>query len=259
VQVSVDGSCAEVHDSLRGEGSFEGAVRGMGILRKHGIPVSVRMTVHRGNVHDLRETARFLIEEMELPGFSTNSAGSIGVCSRNTGDIALSAYERQEAMRVLVSLASEYPGMITATAGPLADARIWSRMEEARRSGSPPFEEGGHLTGCGCHWSTLAVRSDGAFVPCSMLPHEVLGRINSDPLEEVWKNHPVLNGMRSRHTVSLRNFEPCSGCQWVDYCTGNCPALAHSMTGDMNRPGPDACLLEFVQSGGEVPSRDTGE
>ncbi|MCX5713300.1 MAG: radical SAM protein, partial [Candidatus Omnitrophica bacterium] len=29
VQVSVDGSCAEVHDSCRGQGSFEGAIRGI--------------------------------------------------------------------------------------------------------------------------------------------------------------------------------------------------------------------------------------
>ena len=42
VQVSVDGSCAQVHDSCRGNGSFEGAIRGIRTLQRHQINVAVR-------------------------------------------------------------------------------------------------------------------------------------------------------------------------------------------------------------------------
>ena len=59
VQVSIDGSCAEVHETARGKGSFHKAVRGINILRKHDIPVTVRVTVHRQNVHDLENIAHF--------------------------------------------------------------------------------------------------------------------------------------------------------------------------------------------------------
>ena len=58
VQISVDGSCAEVHDSCRGQGSFDGAIRGIRTLQRHRISVAVRVTIHRNNVHDLENIAQ---------------------------------------------------------------------------------------------------------------------------------------------------------------------------------------------------------
>ena len=72
--VSVDGSCAKVHDSCRGQGSFDGAIRGIRTLQRHRINVAVRVTVHRNNVHDLENVAHFLLDELGLPNFGTNSA-----------------------------------------------------------------------------------------------------------------------------------------------------------------------------------------
>jgi SynChlorMet cassette radical SAM/SPASM protein ScmE len=253
VQVSVDGSRPEVHDVLRGEGSFRGAVRGIRTLQRHGVPVSVRVTVHRHNVSDLTNIAVFLLEELGLPGFSTNSAGAMGSCTGREGDVLLDTPLRQEAMETLLKLDEEYGGRISASAGPLADARMWRRMEEARASGDPPFPNGGRLTACGCFRSTLAVRSDGAFVPCSMLAHEVLGYIGRDTLTDVWRGSPVLDAMRHRVKIPLEGFEECSGCPWAGYCTGNCPAIAYVMTGVMDRPGPDACLRLFLSDGGRIP------
>ena len=89
VQVSVDGSRPETHDSCRGKGSFERAVRGIRTLQRHGVPAAVRVTIHRHNVDDLEATARFLLEELGLPGFGTNSAGYLGACRGNAGDILL--------------------------------------------------------------------------------------------------------------------------------------------------------------------------
>jgi SynChlorMet cassette radical SAM/SPASM protein ScmE len=74
-QVSIDGSSAEVHDTCRDKGSFERAVRGIRILLNHDVPMTIRMTLHRFNVNDLENTAHFLLEELNLPDFSTNAAG----------------------------------------------------------------------------------------------------------------------------------------------------------------------------------------
>lgn len=253
VQISLDGSRPEVHDALRGEGSFRAAVRGIRTLQRHGVPVAVRVTVHRRNVSDLGNIAVFLLEELGLPGFSTNAAGAIGSCTGRDGDVLLDTRLRQEAMERLLELDEEYCGRISASAGPLADARMWRRMEEARAAGDPPFPNGGRLTACGCFRSTLAVRSDGAFVPCSMLAHEVLGYAGRDRLIDVWRSSPVLEGMRERVNIPLESFEECSGCPWAGYCTGNCPAMAYALTGCVDRPGPDACLRRFLGDGGRIP------
>ena len=64
VQVSVDGSCAKTHDSCRGKGSFDGAIRGIRTLQRHQVNVAVRVTIHQKNVNDLENIAHLLLEEL---------------------------------------------------------------------------------------------------------------------------------------------------------------------------------------------------
>lgn len=252
VQVSVDGSKPETHDPARGKGSFEQAVRGIRILQKHGVKVAVRMTIHRYNVDDLEDTARFLLEELGLPGFGTNSAGYLGTCRLHSEEIMLTTAERQKAMETLVRLDRKYPGRISATAGPLAEGHHWLSMEKARAESAPAFPMGGRLTGCGCPFNKISIRADGAIIPCSMLAHIELGRINRDSLAEIWLDHPALNDLRNRRSIPLGDFEFCRGCPYIPYCTGNCPGLAYTLTGLVNHPSPDACLRRFLADGGSL-------
>ena len=253
VQVSVDGSCAEVHDSCRGQGAFVGAIRGIRTLQRHRINVAVRVTIHRHNVHDLENIARFLLEEMGLPGFSTNAAGYLGTCCVNADNLLLTVEERKEAIATLLRLTAKYNERISAQAGPLTDGQMWRRMEEAREQGRPAFPNGGRLTACGCPNSKISVRSDGVIIPCSMLAHIELGRVNRDSLVEIWQNSPALNQLRERHAIPLGAFEFCGGCPYIPYCTGNCPGLAYSLTGKVDHPSPDACLRRFLDGGGTIP------
>jgi len=252
VQVSVDGSCAETHDSCRGKGSFDRAIGGIRTLQRHQVNVAVRVTIHRNNVNDLENIAHLLLEELDLPAFSTNSAGYLGTCRLNAADVLLNVQERQVAMATLLRLAEQYGGRILANAGPLTDGRMWRRMEEAWAQGAPAFPNGGRLTGCGCPSSKIAVRADGAIVPCNMLAHMELGRINQDLLLEVWQHSPALNQLRRRPTIPLTEFEFCDECSYVPYCTGNCPGLAYTLTGKVDHPSPDACLRRFLEEGGTV-------
>jgi len=85
------------------------------------------------------------------------------------------------------------------------------------------------------------------------MAHIELGRINKDSLLEVWQGHPELSRIRQRRMVSLREFRFCEGCEYIEYCTGNCPALAYTITGNDFHPSPDACLRRFLQDGGRLP------
>jgi len=253
VQVSVDGSGPKTHDACRGEGSFTAAIQGIHTLQRHNIPVAVRVTIHRHNVHDLEAIAHLLLEDLDLAGFSTNAASYFGSCRLNADEVILTTQDRQEAMETLLRLSEQYDGRIDAQAGPLAEGQMWSQMEEARMKDAPPFPNGGYLTGCGCHNSKINVRADGVITPCSMLPHMELGRINLDSLIKVWKNHPDLDRLRRRHTIPLADFEFCHGCPYIPYCTGNCPGLAYTMLGQVDHPSPDACLRRYLAEGGRLP------
>jgi SynChlorMet cassette radical SAM/SPASM protein ScmE len=253
IQISLDGSCREIHDVFRGPGSFDGAVRGIRLLNRYNVPVAIRVTVHKQNLHDLKNVAHFILSELQIPSFGVNSASFFGTCRNNESKIQLSVSERFEAMNIFLELSAKYPDQIQAMAGPLAEAIMWRQMINAADSNALPFPNGGRLTGCGCVNSKLAIRSDGSYVPCLLLPEIVLGKINRDRLIDIWNYAPDLLKLRARKTVSLDTFEFCRSCRFIPYCTGNCPALAFSLLGKTEHPSPDACLSRYLSEGGQVP------
>jgi SynChlorMet cassette radical SAM/SPASM protein ScmE len=253
VQVSIDGGTPVDHDAFRGQGNFRRAIEGIATLRRHGLPVDVRVTIHRRNVQDLEGVARLLLDEIGLPGFSTNAASYMGLCRQNAERVQLTVEERSLAMETLLELNRRYDGRVSATAGPLAEGRVWLEMEAARREGRASMPSQGFLTGCGGPMSKLAVRADGVLVPCSQMPHIELGRINRDDLRQVWQDHPALKRLRERREIPLSGFPFCEGCPYIPYCTGNCPALAYTLVGEENHPSPDACLRRFLEQGGRLP------
>jgi SynChlorMet cassette radical SAM/SPASM protein ScmE len=253
VQVSIDGSIPATHDACRGDGNFLRAIEGIKYLQKHKVSVKARVTIHKHNVRDLENIAKLLLEEIGLPGFSTNAASYMGLCRQNTNQIQLTIEERSIAMESLLNLNKRYDDCISANAGPLADARQWIRMEKALRDGKEFLPGYGSLTGCGCISENLAVRADGVIVPCILLSHIELGMVNKDDLVEVWQRNIEMNNLRNRHSISLDDFEFCKECEYADYCTGNCPALAYTTAGTVNHPSPDACLKRFLAAGGRLP------
>jgi len=253
VQVSIDGSVPATHDAFRGDGSFRKAMDGIQLLQKHGVPNSVRVTIHRKNVRELEEIAKLLLEDVGLSEFSTNAASYMGLCRQNPEQVQLTVDERSLAMATLMKLSQKYKGRINAAAGPFAEGQRFLEMEKYRRRGVHEVPGKGYLTGCSGPMTKMAVRADGALVPCTHLSHMELGRANKDELKRVWLRHPELDHLRKRHRIPLSSFKFCSGCDYLNYCTGNCPALSYTILGEVNHPSPDACLKRFLEAGGVIP------
>jgi len=245
VQVSLDGSTATVHESLRGPGTFPPALAAIRNLLAAGVPVTVRVTVHPGNLEDLPALARLLLENLGLPAFSTNAASALGSAGKYGEGVLLTPRERLQAMRTLAALADSYPGRIQASAGPLAEWRTFQAMEQARED-DLPIPGRGRLVGCGCVFDKLAVRADGRYVPCVMLPTFTLGEIGRDSLSGVWQQAQALQSLRRRRDIALKDFTECRDCPWLASCTGNCPGMAFALTGTVDRPCPEGCLKNYV-------------
>ena len=107
VQVSIDGSIPLTHDAFRGKGNFFKAIEGIKCLRRHGVSISVRVTIHRKNVRDLDGIASLLLEDIGLEDFSTNAASYMGLCRQNAEQIQLATEERILAMEKLLELTNE--------------------------------------------------------------------------------------------------------------------------------------------------------
>jgi SynChlorMet cassette radical SAM/SPASM protein ScmE len=240
IQISVDGSSAEVHDLSRPK-SFGRALRGLKLLKEAGYPVTVRVTVNRHNVDDLENVARLLLEEVGLSSFSTNEAYACGATDRTEGDIILTPVQRQQAMEVLARLAEQYDHRISAQAGPLILAHELAMMDEMLSAGKTSRPGRGNLSACGGVFSQLGVMHDGTIVPCTILSVYPIGQIGENRLQDVWLHHPIMVALRQRQEIPLNSLETCRDCSYQGFCTGGCPAGAVYASGNFNMRNPMDC------------------
>ncbi len=252
IQVSIDGSRAEVHDLSRPPQSFGRALRGLRLLQEHGFPVSVRVTINRHNVDDLENIAELLLEDVGLPGFSTNEAAEMGTARCFGGDVVLTEKERQLAMGALLMLRAKYEGRINATAGPLARAQMFAEIDRQLKCGETKTPGRGTLCSCGGVFSKMAVLHDGTMVPCNLLPTLSMGVAGVNPLRESWLHHPSINAVRHRREIPLSALPSCHDCPYTGFCAGGCPAAVMSKIGKLNERDPGYCYRQYRDESQEV-------
>lgn len=250
IQLSIDGSRAEIHDASRPPQSFDRALAALRLLKEAGFPLTVRVTVNRNNIDDLPNIARLLLEDVGLDGFSTNEAEQMGTARCHGDSIVLSNAERRRAMDILAALNEKYEGRISAAAGPLALARNYAEIEAALARGETSFPGRGKFCACGGVLGKMAILHDGSIVPCDMLSNLTMGVIGIHSLTEAWRTSPAMNLVRYRREVPLTTLPECRDCGYVGFCTGACPGAVMAKFGRLNVRDPQACYRIFK---GEEP------
>ena len=240
-----DGSCPEVHDSIRGEGSFKKAINGIFTLRNAGINVSVRVTINKLNVQDLPNIFYLLFEEFGLENVSTNEAFPRGAARCNLDDLDMTPEQRRQAERLCLEGAMKYPNL-SAMAGPLAMATDLKEIVSLDGQSSLKKPGGGRLTACGGVFNSLAILHNGAIVPCIQIPHLVMGFVGESPIKDLWQNSTKIRDLRSRHRIQLDQLESCKDCDYQSFCTGGCPAIAYAVTGEINGRDPRSCYRALL-------------
>jgi SynChlorMet cassette radical SAM/SPASM protein ScmE len=255
IQVSIDGSRAEVHDKSRPPKSFARALAGLRLLKEAGFPVTVRVTVNRTNLDDLPDIARLLLEDVGLPSFSTNEAEQMGSARCYGDSMVLTPAERRRAMETLTALSKKYDGRISANAGPLALARHFAEIEQSLARGETSRPGRGKLCACGGVLGKMAILHDGSIVPCNLLPTLTMGVFGLHSLSETWRSSPAINAVRYRRDIPLTSLPSCRGCAYAGFCTGGCPGSVMARYGKLNVRDPNVCYRIFK---GEEPD-DEGQ
>jgi SynChlorMet cassette radical SAM/SPASM protein ScmE len=249
IQVSIDGSCAAVHDLSRPHKSFDRAVRALRLLVEGKFPTTVRVTLNHHNINDLEKIASMLIDDIGLRGFSTNEAEAMGTARCNGQNIQLTEEERRHAMKTLTELNQRYGGRISAAAGPLARADMVREIEDQIARGEKGRRGRGTLCSCGGVFNKMAVLHDGTMVPCNMLPTLTMGVIGMHSLKDAWLHSPAINAVRYRRDIPLSALPECSGCRYTGFCAGGCPATVMAKTGRLIGIDPTSCFREYTERG----------
>lgn len=224
VSVSLDGADASTHDGFRGvPGCFDLAIGGIAALRGAGVPVQINTTISSHNIDQLDAVYQLAADlgAVALHLFLLVPVGC-GAQLAQTHQLSPAAYERVlhwvcdrqesgEHLELKATCAPEY-------------------YRVAARRGL----DVGHSRGCLAGLSVVFVSHKGEVFPCGYLP-VACGNIRERPLEEIWRDSPVLADLRDFSLLEGR----CGACGYKGIC-GGCRARAYAATGNYQAADP-AC------------------
>ena len=209
VTISLDGSSPEYNDPLRGAGTFKRAMNSIDNLINSGVYTSMRMTLVKQNVTDVRNY-------IEL---AKRHRVNRCIIERITGvrEIPQSFILEPSAADVLQTfkIMSEYQD--TFNVG--SNDPLWLLF---RKEVLEKYANTAHICGgCTAGVAAVVINPDLAVTPCPRLPITA-GNLKEASLEDIWHNSDVLQNLRNRDL-----FDGCASCSYKYIC-GGCRGAAHA-------------------------------
>jgi AdoMet-dependent heme synthase len=206
LQVSIDGP-RDVHDAIRGRGSYERAIAAVSFSVDAGLRTHVCFTAMRSNVDHLQEVIDTIVA-CGAAGFNLSQFVPTG---RGAREQDLTPPQARRALETWLAAKQMHPSMYFAAH---ATGLVDLAPGQANCSG-----------GCQAGMSIACVTASGDVTPCVMFPLS-LGSLHERSFQDIWQGGPVLDGLRSRHVGGV-----CGGCRHRIAC-GGCRAAAWAHTGD---------------------------
>ncbi len=223
VGISLDGPPG-LHDLYRvdhaGRPTSEQVLRGLNVLKRHGVPFNVLVTVHRGNGSHPREVYRFFRElDVEFLQF-------IPIVER-LGHVPLGGVPDRPPEE-LVSPRSVLPGQWGAFLNGVFDewvlrdvGRLFVQSFDQALAGFLGLEPALCVFRKHCGWG-LALEHNGDLYSCDHFvePEYRLGNIHEQPILELAALPRQIAFGRAKEE-SLPGC--CRSCRWLPSCNGGCP------------------------------------
>jgi len=211
VQVSIDGP-EKIHNSIRGRGVYQKAVRGIKILKRNNIPTSIMMTVNNYNisffkkVYDLSQSLDVLMgfERMTSTGRGKNF---LNLSKKNT--------------KKLIGLAKKYN---VESADPLCTVSNKEKRDYLYQNKV--------VGGCTAGTMALAIDAKMNILPCARL-RIPLGNLKEKNISEILNNNKIIKKLNNRDSLKGK----CGKCKYKFIC-GGCRASAFALTDDYMEEDP---------------------
>lgn len=211
LQVSLEGPNAEIHDKLRGKGSFDKAVKGIKRLVDIGIIPIVSTAISKYNENEIIRTSRYLrklgIKEhnvlwMHAKGRGVNNMNELFVPSENIA-------------RTMKRLKKEYKEQEVIFDN-VESLKVRIRTKRGRKNDL-----------CNNCYEKVCVNSDGHVYPCASLNGDKefdAGSIRRSSLKDIWLNSKVMARGRKN---SVKDKSECNDCYLEYFCGGGCTSHSY--------------------------------
>ncbi len=220
VQISLDGPTKNSHEFIRGQGTWDKAMRAIELLKKYDVKIRTNMVFHKGNA-DLVAEYISLGRRLEIRDLRLIPLLDMG---RAKDNLEFSTLETM--VDVFINLIKEDPSIVeyieaTNFMGLVMNARITNRM-----------------IGCGSGVITLILDPKGDIYPClnTFTEEFKITNVFEENFEETFWNSPVRQKFRSFRIDQLN--DTCKECDFRFICGGLCRGETHSVTSDIQAPYP---------------------
>ncbi|OPZ60586.1 MAG: Antilisterial bacteriocin subtilosin biosynthesis protein AlbA [Deltaproteobacteria bacterium ADurb.Bin510] len=217
VAVSLDGTCAAVHDEFRGQaGAFAQALKGVELLRQAGVAFQINTTAAAANIADVKRFPDF------LAGLGAAAWHVFFLTPAGRGKL-LEPAERQQYREMLEIFYAAYV----------------SSGLECKATCAPQFNrllaERGHSVstkGCLAGTGFAFVSSSGTVQPCGFF-EQACGNLREQSFGTIWESSKLLNELRLCEGLS----KGCGACAYQNVC-GGCRARALANSGELTAIDP---------------------
>ncbi|MGC8778621.1 MAG: radical SAM protein, partial [Candidatus Caldatribacteriaceae bacterium] len=203
VEISLDSSFPEYHDSFRGiPGLWKKTVEGIENALRAGLLVGLAPTVTRENLSDLRNLYR-LAQNLGVHRFYAFNFIPTGR-GREMVKHDLSPEEREEMLEVLYDCLMEKKMAVFSTSPQFGRKCLEKDSQGVVITGHYSVSEGAlarvaaeYVGGCGAGRAYCAIQPDGTVTPCVFMPIPV-GDLKRESFEAIWNGSVVMQELRDR-------------------------------------------------------------
>ncbi|MFI9331397.1 pyrroloquinoline quinone biosynthesis protein PqqE [Kitasatospora sp. NPDC052868] len=223
VQLSVQDADLRSADAIAGRAAHERKLAAAALLTGQGLPLTVNVVLHRGNLARLGALADLAValgaDRVELA-----HTQFYGWAWRNRAHLAPSEEQVRQAERDVAAARERHAGRIEIV-------HVAADLH------------GGTAKPCMNGWGSrqLVVAPTGDVLPClaaAQLPGLTVPNARRDGLAAIWHDSPAFNRYRGTDWMP----EPCRGCELREVDHGGCRCQAFQLTGDAGATDP-ACRL----------------
>jgi len=237
ISISLDGPNAKEHDRFRMvPGAFEGALRGIGLLKEAGVEFQVNTTVTRHNVHRLEDILAMAVRLGAVAHhiFLLVPTGR----ARDMINQEIDASEYESILHWFHGMREKVPLHLKATCAPHYYRVL---RQEARRKGERvDFETYGLdavTRGCLGGTAFCFISHEGIVQPCGYL-ELICGDLKESSFSSIWQTSEIFKRLRDFSEYKGK----CGQCEYLGFC-GGCRARAFESTGDYLGEEP-LCLYQ---------------
>jgi KxxxW cyclic peptide radical SAM maturase len=225
------------HSLLTGSSnSMERIIKGLNILKEHGIRFGIGYTVTNINTSD--NDLEYVLEIAKKYGVKYISLRRFQKTGRGASSLTDLQVPPDKVLQMAEKLRKWSKGAITTYAlGAFAFLQYKTLIPKH------PLNRV-RIYYCGAGVRKLDILPNGEITPCILLwqldPHKFsLGNIIESSIIDIWQNSRILENMRKRIIP-----KECKTCPYKEVCRGGCPALALSEYGSIEKPDPQCPLIQ---------------